>query len=112
MDMRAFLRVAPSVALLGLGACDRTITHGADGEPEWARRLIGAVPVGTRVDSARSTMERNGFQCSAGTDSVPHLWCDKTSGKHGLVHRRWQAVLNLDRDRVIEVRASTGLVGP
>jgi len=112
MDMRAFVVIAPSVALLGVAACDRTITRGADGDPEWASRLGTAVPLGTLVDSARSTMERNGFQCNVGADSAPQLWCDKTSGKHGLVHRRWHAVLNLDRDRVIEVRGSTGLVGP
>ena len=101
---------------LASGACgprDQTITRGADGAPEWSRRLSAAVRVGTTADAARSVMEANGFHCREGADSVAYLWCDKLSAKKALVQRRWQAVINLNSQRrVYEVRASTGLIGP
>jgi len=92
-------------------ARDTTITHGADGLPEWQRRLAAAVPLGVSVDSARSVMRANGFDCQEGADSVVYLWCSKMAA--GIVRRRWQAVINLRSNRtVLEVRASTGLSGP
>ena len=101
---------------LGASACDprdQTITRGADGAPEWSRRLSAAVPIGAPGDSARLVMERNGFQCRAGTDSVAYIWCDKLSAKKAPVQRRWQAVINLDEQRRVHaLRASTGLIGP
>jgi hypothetical protein len=58
-------------------------------------------------------MERNGFRCHEGADSVAYFWCDKLSAKKGPVQRRWQAVINLNGERrVFEVRAFTGLIGP
>ena len=101
---------------LGASACDprdQTITRGADGAPEWSRRLSAAVPLGAPVDSARLVMEHNGFQCREGADSVAYIWCDKLSVKKAPVQRRWQAVMTLDEQRrVHQVRASTGLTGP
>jgi|ERR1043166_2793617 hypothetical protein len=91
---------------------DRTITHGADSEGDWSRRLAAAVPIGTPKDSARRLMEANGFQCREGTDSVPYLWCSKSSASANIVTRKWSAVLNLDSNRVRAVRGLTGLVGP
>lgn len=103
-----------TLALLIAVACarrDASITHGADGAPEWSRHLTAAVPLGIPADSARRIMEGNGFRCEV-ADSVASLWCDKRSGK-ALVQRRWQAVVTLDAHRrVKEVRGSTGLIGP
>lgn len=95
-------------------AGDRSITHGADGSPEWDRRLAAAIPIGIPRDSAQAVMLRNGFRCELGADSVRHLWCDKTGGgRFAVVRRRWQAVLNLDtNDRIARVRATTDLTGP
>ena len=91
---------------------DRTITHGADGPADWAKRLSSAIPLGITGDSARAVMVRNGFRCQDGVDSVAYIWCDKESGK-SIVKRRWQAVINLDPlHSVSAVRGSTGLVGP
>ena len=91
---------------------DQTITYGADGAPEWTRRLAATVHIGTSADSARLVLELNGFHCREGADSVAYLWCDKVSRKKTLVHRRWQAVINLnEKRRVHEVRAFTGLIG-
>jgi|RhiMethySRZTD1v2_1073278.scaffolds.fasta_scaffold554236_1 hypothetical protein len=109
------LFLATSLALLGgCGPRDATITHGADGAPEWSRHLASAVPVGITADSARAIMTRNGFTCRSGSDTVAHLWCEKQSGgRVAIVRRRWQAALNLDeRQRVVAVRGSTGLIGP
>jgi len=95
-------------------AGDRSITHGADGSPEWDRRLAAAIPIGIPLDSAQAVMLRNGFRCELGADSVRYLWCDKTGGTgFAVVRRRWQAVLNLDTgDRIARVRATTDLTGP
>ena len=100
--------------VVACGGCDRSITHGADGEREWARRLAAAVPLSTPADSALVIMKRNGFDCQAGADSAAYLWCEKESGgRTTIVRRRWRAVLGLDaRQRVFVVRASTGLIGP
>jgi len=99
-------------ALLMVLACakpDTTITHGADGQREWSRRLAAAVPLGISVDSARRTMDANGFQCREGEDSVSYLSCAKLSGK-AVVQRRWEAVVHLDAQRrVNDVRGSTSL---
>jgi type II secretory pathway component PulK len=109
-------RTAPLVVALFIGlACakrDTSITHGADGTPEWSRHLAAAVPVGISADSARRVMEGNGFSCREGADSVAYLWCDKRSDK-AMVQRRWEAVVKLDAQRrVYEVRGSTDLIGP
>lgn len=95
-------------------AGDRSITHGADGSPEWDRRLAAAIPIGFPLDSAQAVMVRNGFRCELGADSVRYLWCDKTrGGRFAVVRRRWQAVLNLDtNDRIARIRATTDLTGP
>jgi hypothetical protein len=114
MNSRVALLLALASVLVVCGGCDRSITHGADGDRDWARRLAAAVPVGIPADSARALLERNGFHCQAGVDSVASLWCEKESGgRDRIVRRHWQAVLTVDADnRVAEVRASTGLVGP
>lgn len=114
MNSRAARLLVVASVLVACAGCDRSITHGAAGKRDWARRLAAAVPVGISADSARALLERNGFQCQAGADSVASLWCEKASGGRAkIVRRHWQAVLTLDAEhRVAEVRASTGLVGP
>jgi hypothetical protein len=114
MNSRVAGLLAFASVLVVCGGCDRSITHGADGKRDWARRLAAAVPVSTPADSARAILERNGFHCQAGADSAAFLWCEKESGgKATIVRRRWQAVLTLDaQQRVVAVRASTRLIGP
>ena len=113
------MRVPISTGILCLtlaAACaaDNSITHGADGKPEWDRRLAAAIPIGIPVDSARAIMLESGFHCGIGADSVRHLSCDKDGGgRFAIVRRRWRAVLDLDTaDRVQRVRATTSLTGP
>jgi ketosteroid isomerase-like protein len=91
---------------------DHTITQGVRDQAEWTRQLEVAVPVGISVDSAQATMERNGFECHHGVDSVAYLWCDKSTNAGNLVRERWQAVINLDHGQVYERRAFFGLIAP
>jgi hypothetical protein len=112
------LPLLASVAAL-LAGCgrDASLTRGADGAPEWGRRLALAVPVGMSADSAWALLARNGFRCRSLAPSTgigAYLGCDKYSpGRLAIVRRRWQASLALDgRRRVAAVRASTGLIGP
>ncbi len=108
---RATLLVLASTIASACRPGDSTITRGADGDRDWARRLATAVRIGTSADSARGILERNGFTCSAGQDSVAYVQCDKERNRRTVVYRRWRAVLNLDHGRVTAVKASTGLVG-
>jgi hypothetical protein len=99
-------------ALLGCAAPDRSITRGADGAQDWQRHLSSAVPLGMSEDAVFALMQRNGFRCNSQTDNGPSIHCDKMSNSQP-VHRRWQAIVNLDRNhRVAAVRGSTGLIGP
>src|SRR3954467_15253692 len=93
MRSRVLTMIAAYVSL----ACarDASITHGADGGPECDRRLAAAIPIGMRADSARSTMERNGFRCSASLAEPSSLSCDKLSGeRRAIVRRRWLATFS------------------
>ena len=102
------------LAIVVFAACarDQTITRGAEGSHEWQRRLAAAVPLGTSPDSARASLETNGFRCPP-AQSRDTLWCDKWSGgRFAIVRRRWQAVVRFDGGGVADVRGTTGMVGP
>src|SRR5437867_5851379 len=103
--------VTVGVVSCALLACstDHTITHGADGSPEWDRRLRAAVPIGTQVNEARSIMERNGFKCDADPEKPSVMRCDKRSrGTLKIVRRRWQATFETADGRVSQIETSTG----
>ena len=109
--MRSLATILPIVAFAAC-ARDQTITRGAEGGHDWQRRLAAAVPVGMSQDSARVSLEKNGFRCPP-AQARDTLWCDKWSGgRFTIVRRRWQAVLRLERGHVAGVRGTTGLVGP
>lgn len=93
---------------------DNSITRGADGGNDWNRRLAAAVPIGMSMDSARTVLTRNGFQCSLGADTVRYFRCEKDSGgRFEFARRRWIALLYVDQgNRVSGVRATTGMIGP
>lgn len=109
MRNHAILIIVISAPSMGC-ARDNSITHGADGAPEWDRRLAAAIAPGMIVDSARAVMQRNGFRCETSADS---LWCDKESGgRFVIVRRRWQATLAIQDGHVRAVNGTTGLIGP
>ena len=100
------------LTVLSLACADRSITAGVDSEAQWSRRLAATIPIGTPQDSAKRIMERNGFTCMFGADSVVYVGCDKMSARFNIVRRNWRAILNMDKGRVFALRASTGLIGP
>ena len=108
-------RWALILAVASLLGCARrpAITDGAEDVASWNRRLQAAVPLGTPLDQAQSTMERNGFHCTRPATVADPLWCDKHSGgRLTLVSRRWLASMELQGQRVTAVRGNTGLIGP
>ena len=98
------------LALLGC-SIDHSITHGADGAPEWDRRLRDAVPIGTQMTEARAILVRNGFDCEPDATKPDALECNKLAS-HALsvARRRWQAKLEATDGRVSRVESSTELV--
>ena len=109
---RNFSLLSLSLIAFACSTRDTSITHGADGQPEWSRRLAAAVPPGIPGDSARRVMESSGFRCRTRADSGSHLSCDKISGTL-MVERRWQAIIDLDaQGRVNQVSGSTALSRP
>ncbi len=79
--------------------------------------VLGQAPVGTPVDDAQKFMEREGFSCSRSTNAafldrkgLDYIYCDRSEG--GIVQRRWQVAVVHKDGKVVEVLASTGLVGP
>ena len=48
---------------------------------EMRQELLTHIPLGTNVETARSVMQQNGFDCSDQADKdsgAPHLYCDKS----------------------------------
>ncbi|HEV8376878.1 MAG TPA: hypothetical protein VGR38_11675 [Candidatus Polarisedimenticolia bacterium] len=101
-----FLLIACCLLLSCRG--DATITRGADGSPEWDRKLRAAVPLGSPTQETRGIMQRNGFHCEPGADPVTTLWCRKEADAPlGLGRRRWQATFLIRDGHVDEIRSST-----
>ena len=96
-------------AILGCSR-DHSITHGADGLPEWDRRLRAAVPIGTQIVEARAILVRNGFKCDPDAAKPDVLQCDKlASNALRVARRRWRASLEATDGRVSRVESSTEL---
>ena len=72
------MRTLVLMAALWLAGCnrDQSITRGADGNAEWNRRVRAAVPVGSSVADAQSTLEHNGFRCARQTLGEAQLRCE------------------------------------
>lgn len=95
----------------------RAITQGIEDPPRMVEAIVDRVPVGTPVDDAQRFMQREGFSCSRRTneafldrEGLNYIYCSRSEG--GIVRRKWKVAI-LHRDgKVIEVLASTGLVGP
>jgi len=109
-----------AVALVAVAGCagTRSVTRDIQEPPRMVEAVLAQIPVGTPVDDAQRFMEREGFACSRNTNAefldrkgLDYVYCDRSEGS-GFVQRRWQvAVIHRD-GKVVEVLASTGLVGP
>ena len=107
------------VLLAGLGCSGPT--RGLKDPSKMKGVVLKAVPVGSRIEEARRFMEREGFRCSPQTKSsfadhdgtrkgIDYLYCDRSEGL--IVSRRWQVAIVHSGDRVTDVLANTGLIGP
>jgi hypothetical protein len=111
---------ALALALAAVAGCagTRAVTRGIEESPRMVEVVLGHVPVGTPVEDAQRFMEREGFACSRSTSAafldrkgLNYVYCDRSEGS-GWVQRRWQVAIVHRDGRVVEVLASTGLVGP
>jgi len=109
MSSRVIWAVLIGTASLGC-ARDNSITHGADGAPEWDRRLAAVIAPGMIADSAHAILQREGFRCET---SANDLYCTKQSGgRFAIVRRHWKAILAIRDGHVRAVKGTTGLTGP
>jgi hypothetical protein len=114
--MRVALTAAVLIAVAGCTGT-RSATRGIEEPPRMVEAILAQVPVGTAVDDAQRFMEREGFACSRKTNAgfldrsgLDYIYCDRSEGT--VVSRRWQVAVVHRDGKVVEVLASTGLVGP
>jgi len=102
-------RLSVLALCLALAACssDRPITDGADGSPEWDRKLKGAVAIGTSVEDVVMLMQKNGFTCEGLDDTSSTLTCEKRSSGAG--PRRWQATFEVKDGHVAAIQSATSI---
>ncbi len=99
----------------------------SDNSTENIKIVRAYVPIGTSASDAIKKMEVAGLKCSVERGKKANLnkgnvevgqvgpmdfiWCDKQ--EKGIVVRRWQVILVLDKaDTVKDYGVTTGLVGP
>jgi hypothetical protein len=83
--------------------------------------ILEYIPPETTLEEAQEFMEDEGFECRLlevdGTRAEPedteyYLYCDRHDRVDLWVSRRWQVSIGLEDDRVTDVGASEGYVGP
>jgi len=100
------------------GGTPTSVTRNLTNAEQMVAAVLQAVPKGSPRESAKSFMEKEGFICSIETNQnigelkgVDYLYCDR-SERSGCVARRWQVLIIYRDNKVVDVQASTGLVGP
>lgn len=94
-------------------------TPGIVNEADMIRLLSSRLPAGTPLEMARAFMEREGFKCSLTTNghfgdrkAIDYLYCTRSEDSGmALVDRRWLVAIIHESGQVVEIDASTGLVG-
>jgi hypothetical protein len=116
---RALMPVLTTALLAGCHSPGQpgTVTRSLTEPDQMAAAVLAATPVGTPLALARSFMEREGFRCTEQANQalgdrtgLEWLYCDRSEGS-GLVTRRWQVLVIHRGGKVVDVRASTGLIG-
>lgn len=95
---------------------------------EMKNEVLQRIPLGTRVNEARRTMEGNGFVCKDMENAayveydendeqivhsgVDYLWCHKKSLAAPLVQREWHVILPHEEGKVSSIAVTVGLTGP
>jgi hypothetical protein len=95
----------------------RTVTNGIEEPSRMVEVILTKLPVGTPIEDAQVFMEREGFKCSSSTNAafgdrtgLDYVTCDRLEGSEP-VRRRWQVAVVHQSGKVVEVLASTGLIG-
>jgi hypothetical protein len=114
-----FMRIVLIATMLFvIGGCvgPKSITRGIKEPSQMVEVILSQVPMGTSVADAQTFMEQEGFVCLFSTNAefqdrkeLDYIYCDRSEG--WLVTRRWQVAVVHQADQVLEVLASTGLVG-
>jgi hypothetical protein len=106
-------------AALSLLACNpaRSPTSDLDQSDEMIEAVEARAGAGSPIADAREFMEQEGFECSevtngsfVGRDGIDYLYCDRRDGSP--VARRWQVAIVHRGGLIVEVLATTGLIGP
>jgi hypothetical protein len=104
--------------------------YGRDGS-ETKAAVLSVVPVGSRIDTAKSVMEAKGFRCRMmynqrySEDDVGNsrrqiehpaadiLWCDSGDKPYRgiVITKRWQVIFEAKDDAVTRISAGVGLTG-
>jgi hypothetical protein len=82
---------------------------------EMTAEVLSFVPIGTSLQAARNTMERNGFTCSLSRDEDSprdFLYCDIKAPWKAPVVLRSQVQITCDQSGVTGVAISSGFIGP
>jgi hypothetical protein len=97
-----------------------SVTRGIKEPALMTQTISKHIPAGTTLDQAQRWMEREGFRCSRKSNSEfaalegrrDYLYCDRSEGEMASVDRRWQVALVHRGGKIVDVSATTGLVGP
>jgi hypothetical protein len=97
--------------------------------PATQAAVLKVIPIGSKIELAKTTMEAKGFHCLmeynkryAGDDpaggrrqinypAADILWCDSARPVRILVSKRWQVIFAVKNATVISVAAGVGLTG-
>ncbi len=97
--------------------------------PATQAAVLKIIPIGSKIDFAKTTMEAKGFQCSmaynkpyAGDDpaggrhqidypAADFLWCDSERPFRILISKRWQVIFVMKNDTVASLAVGVGLTG-
>ncbi len=116
--MKSFICVAAFITAL-ITAEDNRIEL-SDNYENVKLSILKVIPEGSDLNTAKSIMEKNGFQCRIMKDAsfsedgklyehIDFLYCDLEKGF--FISRRWQVAIIFKNGLVVEIHVSTGLTG-
>ena len=83
-----------------------------EGEAEFSSQIEALIKPGGDLREAIRLLQSDRFECDPLEGETHGMWCDRWDGSYlSLVKRRYQVVIEAEGNRIVAVRASTGLVG-
>jgi hypothetical protein len=97
--------------------------------PATQAAVLKVIPIGSKIELARTTMEAKGFHCLmeynkryAGDDptggrrqidypAANILWCDSERPFRTLISKRWQVIFAVKNETVVSIAVGVGLTG-